>query len=108
MDAPVPAGRPDLLAEPLDEFFGDEDAADIDADSDELFAEALDEAPDDAPVITVPLQPPPRPQPTQLHPNPASRAPPPVRQPGAGLLESNVGAPARARPIFQPPPRERT
>jgi hypothetical protein len=58
--------------------------------------------------IKSPLPPPPRPAPTILHPTPASRAaPPPVRQPGAGLLASNVGAPARARPSL-PLPRERT
>jgi hypothetical protein len=57
--------------------------------------------------IKTPLLPPPRPQPTVLRPTPASRAaPPPVGQPRAGLLASNVGAPARARPGFLPPRRD--
>jgi hypothetical protein len=61
----------------------------------------------DAPEITVPLQPPPRPAPTIMHPTLASRlAPPPVRQPGSGLLAKNVGAPAHATPSFLPPPKE--
>jgi len=60
-------------------------------------------------LITKPLPPPPRPQPTILHPTPASRAaPPPVRPPGAGLLANNVGAPVRTRPSFLPPLLEPT
>jgi hypothetical protein len=33
---------------------------------------------------------------------------PAADQPGSGLLARNVGAPARARPSFLPPPRERS
>jgi hypothetical protein len=101
----------EVSAEPVDDVYGDDDVVDRDsratASSDDLFPEPLDEDHDDAPEITVPLQPLPRPQPTVLHPAPASRtAPPPVRQPGAGLMASRVGAPAPARPGFLPP-RER-
>jgi hypothetical protein len=113
---PVPAAveyvaRPAPPPLPSAEFFADafQDAADPDsARSIEQFPEALYDDSDDAPEITVPLQPLPRPPPTVLHPTAASRAaPPPVRQPGSGLLASNVVAPVRTRPSFLPPPRER-
>jgi hypothetical protein len=103
-DAPHSTTRP----LPVDEFFAND--MKMDADSigpSDPFTEPLDEDPDDAPVITVPLQPLPRPEPTVLHPTPASRAaPPPQRRPGYGLLASNVVAPARTTPTFLPPPRE--
>jgi hypothetical protein len=95
---------------PSAEFFpdADQDVAGPDsARSSEQFPAPLYDDSDDAPEITVPLQPLPRPAPTILHPTRASRlAPPPVRQPGSGLLASIV-APARTRPSFLPPPRER-
>jgi hypothetical protein len=108
---------------PAAEFFAYQDAADIDdrdsAGSGEQFPEPLYDDSDDAPVITAPLQPPPRPAPTILHPTPASRAaPPPERHPGSGFWASvvaqakapppearDVPRPAPARPVFQPPAR---
>jgi hypothetical protein len=101
-----PAPPPLPAAEPVDDFFGEGDE-DVDpyapttAGAGYPFAEPLEEDPDDAPEITVPLQPPPRPPPTVLYPARASRtAAPPVRPPGVGLMASRVGA----RPF--PPPRD--
>lgn len=96
---------------PLNEFAdGVQDAGLDDPDSagsGEAFPEPLYED-DDAPIITAPLPPPPRPEPTVLHPTPASRAAtPPVRQPKTGLLSSNVGPQPSNRPTFLPPPRPR-
>jgi hypothetical protein len=94
----------------------DHDAADMDdpdsAGSGDPFTESLDyRDADDAPVITVPVQPLPRPQLTIMHPTEASRmAPPPMRKPGSGLLSSSVGAPAGAQakaPPPLPPPQAR-
>jgi hypothetical protein len=93
----------------------DHDAADMDdpdsAGSGELLT-ALDyRDPDDAPEITVPMQPPPRPRITIMHPTEASRmAPPPVRKPGSGVLASSLGAPAGTQakaPPPLPPPQAR-
>jgi hypothetical protein len=88
-----------------DAFYGDDGGSEaMEADAPEgLFAEQVDDERDDAAELTLPLQPPPRPQPTVLHaPSPASRtSPPPVRPAsGAGLMSSHV------RPAAPPlPPR---
>jgi hypothetical protein len=108
-DPPQATTRPAPPPLPVGEFFaaGDQDAGMDNPDSaGELFPEPYED--DDAPILTEPLPPPPRPEPTVLHPTPASRAaPPPVRLPGPGLLASNVGPRPSNRPSFLPPPRER-
>jgi hypothetical protein len=96
----------EMSAEPVEELFGEADETDQDGEAmgaDEtqggLFAEPLDET-DEAPVMTEPLAPPPRPQPTVMP--PPSPAAPPVRPAsGAGLMSANVGQ--RPRPTFAPP-----
>jgi hypothetical protein len=96
----TPDPRPAVTVSPapaVPESEWDDDVAETDASETagvhDIFAETLNEDPDDAPEITEPLQPLPRPQPTVLHPMPASRtAPPPVRSPGAGLMASRLGA----------------
>jgi hypothetical protein len=51
----------------------------------------------DAPIITEPLQPPPRPEPTVLPLLPVRRTEaPPIRQPGSGLRASNIGRTPRS------------
>lgn len=94
-------GADDVGAEPVEEHFFDDGSVEIEqeasAEAEDLFPEPLDD--DDAPVLTAPVQPLPRPQPTILHRAPVSRTtPPPVRpSSGSGLMTSQV------RPGFLPP-----
>lgn len=96
-------GEDGVGAEPVEEHFGEDSSFAADqpeaAEVEDLFPEPLDD--DDAPVLTEPLQPMSRPQPTVFHQTPVSRdAPPPVRQSsGSGLMTSNV------KPAFLPPSR---
>lgn len=84
---PVSANSTAMLANPPAPDFDSTDAEEFDEEGRRY--------------ITKPLAPLPRPAPTILHPTLASRAaPPPVRQPGTGLLASPI---ARPRPAFLSP-----